>query len=130
MFWRACVAIFVLIFLLLRNACYCSDTQQQVYMNVDLWFSGDKVLHFGISLCVGFSIYSVYFVATRNDMGAKCISITSAVLLGLIKEYYDWRVKKHFSYKDLAWDAIGASMGALLGEMSCKNNVIFVEKGR
>jgi|GEM_PF-2989308 len=125
--------VFVVL-LLLCSVVACSyggvGVQPSYVAKVDLWFGGDKVLHFGVSLTIGFGVYSMYFLATRNDVEAKCVSIVSVVLLGLVKECYDWKVKKHFSYKDLAWDIAGALTGTFLGEVSYKNNIIFAERGK
>jgi putative lipoprotein len=77
----------------------------------DPWLGPDKVKHFTAAALIGGGATAL--AATETDTGeAAAIGWTVAVGAGLAKEHYDLRVKKTcFSWKDLAWDVIGASVG-------------------
>ncbi|HYV99272.1 MAG TPA: hypothetical protein VE967_17580 [Gemmatimonadaceae bacterium] len=78
----------------------------------DKWLALDKAKHF--SACA--VIESVgYGIASAHQGHSASLRIGGAAVLavGLGRELYDWRVKGHFSLKDLAWDAIGGAAAAL-----------------
>lgn len=68
----------------------------------DQWFAEDKYKHFAVSAAIA----SVATVAT----GDKHIGFWSSVGVGVAKELHDQQA----SAKDLAWDVLGAYIGAEL----------------
>ncbi len=80
----------------------------------DSWFSQDKFLHFYFSASLAGLSYHVYADQLDRDPDQGriiCVSLTS--LIGFGKELYDLKKKKHFSWKDLAWDGLGIAAGYL-----------------
>lgn len=74
----------------------------------DSWTGPDKVKHFGVSVALG--------IAATNLTTNKTTAFALSVAPGLAKELYDSRQPGNkFSYKDLAWDAIGAYVGIHAG---------------
>ena len=73
----------------------------------DPWMSPDKAKHF---LIVGF-VESVSFAGLeaagvrRSRAFQGAVTVTAAV--SVLRELHDKRVKKQFSYRDLAWDMAG-----------------------
>lgn len=81
--------------------------------HADPWIGVDKWKHFAVCSV----IQSVgYGVALGGQGHAASLRIGAAAVaaVGVSREVYDWRVKGHFSAKDLAWDALGAGSAALV----------------
>ena len=83
----------------------------------DDWLGYDKALHFGASFLLTLS--SQYVLVDKADMtdgAALPLSAGAALALGLAKEVADSRraVGPHFSLRDLAADALGVAVGALV----------------
>ncbi len=75
----------------------------------DSWLGQDKARHFAATALIG---GGVTLLADDETDSAAAIGWSTAVATGVAKEVYDLRVKKTcFSWKDLAWDIIGASVG-------------------
>lgn len=81
---------------------------------VDPWFSGDKFLHFYFSAATTGLSYHVYAgqLGRDHDKG-RILSVSLTSLIGIGKELYDLKKKRHFSWKDLAWDGLGIAVGYL-----------------
>ena len=80
----------------------------------DPWFGVDKWKHFAagaVIQSVGFGIAS----GRQGHSASLRIGAGAVTIIGLGREFYDWRVKGHFSRKDLVWDLLGgaAAMVAL-----------------
>ena len=79
----------------------------------DSWFGIDKIKHFFLSAfieSVSFSALQAAHVKRRPALSAA-IGVTAAV--GVAREIHDKRTPgKWFSYRDLAWDALGIAAGA------------------
>ncbi|MEO5589750.1 MAG: hypothetical protein ABIS03_09200 [Gemmatimonadaceae bacterium] len=77
-------------------------------------FGPDKVKHFFV---VGF-VESMTFAGLQalgaNRGPARAGAISAAVVISLGREIHDRRTKGLFSFRDLAWDAIGASAALLV----------------
>lgn len=72
----------------------------------DPWWAKDKALHFGVSFVVSTGTYMLFKNCSRNPR-TEAFGLT--VSLGIMKEIYDWKLKrKFFSYKDLFFDITGA----------------------
>lgn len=74
----------------------------------DRWLAGDKAAHFGVSVGLGMAASQV----TSDTLSAFGL----ALLPGVAKEIYDSQQScNHFSWKDMAWDAVGAYVGVRAG---------------
>jgi len=81
----------------------------------DSWFSPDKIKHFFMSAFIESVTYSALQAARVNHRPALggAIGVTMAIAVG--REIHDKRTPGNiFSVRDLAWDAVGASAGAVL----------------
>lgn len=81
----------------------------------DAWFSQDKFLHF--SACasiVGLSYHTLVCRLEKDEDTGKIYAISLTAVIGLGKEIYDKKKKKHFSWKDLCWDGLGLTAGYFL----------------
>lgn len=80
----------------------------------DEWRGPDKTKHFGGSALVAGGVTAL--AAQDQDSGeAAAVGIGVALAVGAGKELYDLNVKQTcWSWKDLAWDFLGASIGATL----------------
>ncbi|MGQ9464184.1 MAG: hypothetical protein ACUVQ4_00545 [bacterium] len=78
----------------------------------DQWFSQDKFLHF--SACasiVGLSYHTLVCRLKKTEDTGKLYAVSLTAVIGLGKEFYDKKKKKHFSWKDLCWDGLGLAFG-------------------
>jgi putative lipoprotein len=83
----------------------------------DNWLGHDKVLHFSASFLLTLSgQYVLTDKGGLSDGDALPLSAGAALGLGLAKEVADSRraVGPHFSLRDLAVDALGVALGALV----------------
>jgi putative lipoprotein len=79
----------------------------------DTWFGEDKLYHFLTASVIGAAATKV----AVNNQAAPCdamfIGISATLVIGTGKEWYDMRVKKTlFSWKDMAWNLAGSSVGS------------------
>ncbi len=80
----------------------------------DAWFGPDKAKHLVASAAIGGAVAATAAPDHGRD-AATAIGFGTAMAAGLGKEAYDLHVKKTcWSWKDLAWDVLGASLGASL----------------
>ena len=77
----------------------------------DPMFGSDKFKHGALSFVM---VSSMSSLARSQGFDQPEIAFGATVSLGLAKEFYDLRVKGHFSFGDLAWDVAGASLGVAL----------------
>ena len=77
----------------------------------DEWTGQDKALHFGAGLVIA----SVVSIAAENE----ATGFWTAVAVGASKELWDSKQPDHeASFKDFAWSAVGAYLGARWGAWS------------
>ena len=96
-----------------------TDTTQQVVRitPIDPWFGRDKALHVSVSFLLTLS--GQYFLVSKADFSegnALPISAATALSIGLLKEIMDSQRPRnpHFSWRDMAANAVGVGIGALL----------------
>ncbi len=79
--------------------------------NGEGWFGQDKAKHFAGSALIGGSVTAI--AAQDMDTGeAVALGYAVAMSAGIGKEVYDLNVKNTcWSWKDLVWDFLGASVG-------------------
>jgi uncharacterized protein YfiM (DUF2279 family) len=80
----------------------------------DAWFGQDKLKHaFMSTAVVGFASAGARTVGL-NTSESFVIGVSAGALAGLWKEWHDRRIGRPFSYRDLVWDAIGITAGAII----------------
>jgi uncharacterized protein YfiM (DUF2279 family) len=81
----------------------------------DSWFSPDKIKHFFMSAFIESVTYSALQAARMNHRPALGSAIGVTMAIGVGREVHDKRTPGNiFSVRDLAWDAVGATAGAVL----------------
>jgi uncharacterized protein YfiM (DUF2279 family) len=71
----------------------------------DPWWGEDKAKHMAVSFIMASSFYTLI---DGKRVERKCMAFAFTLSLGILKELYDWRIKKTiFSYRDLIYDFIG-----------------------
>jgi uncharacterized protein YfiM (DUF2279 family) len=81
----------------------------------DRWWAMDKAKHLGGSFLWTLSTqYVLVSKADVSELRALPWSVASGAAIGVAKEAYDWRrgPTRHFSWKDLAADALGVALAA------------------
>jgi putative lipoprotein len=85
--------------------------------HADAWTGKDKSLHFGVSAALGIAAYTQTHDRTQ--------AFAWAIAPGIVKEIVDSQsAGNQFSSKDLAWDALGAFVGAQAGHWVIGNQQI------
>jgi putative lipoprotein len=77
----------------------------------DPFFGPDKALHFAVSAAVAGAGYGATTALTDDRWKAFAVGGGAALALGALKEAYDATGRGDPSWKDFAWDAIGAAVG-------------------
>jgi uncharacterized protein YfiM (DUF2279 family) len=81
----------------------------------DSWFSPDKIKHFFMSAFIESVTYSALQAARMNHRPALGSAIGVTMAIGVGREIHDKRTPGNiFSVRDLTWDAVGATAGAVL----------------
>jgi putative lipoprotein len=82
----------------------------------DRWLAMDKFWHFSASFVSVGAGYQLFANRLGWDHPTSTASAAGAtVTLGICKEFYDlFGPTRHFSWKDLAWDAAGIGAGYLV----------------
>ena len=80
----------------------------------DDWLGADKAAHFGYSAAFGAAATTTIPLAggPGPDWRSFALGAGIGVLPGMAKEVWDLSGRGDASWKDLAWDAIGALAGA------------------
>jgi putative lipoprotein len=81
----------------------------------DSWFGPDKIKHFFMSAFIESVTYSALQAARVNHRPALGGAIGVTMAIGIGREIHDMRTPGNiFSVRDLTWDAVGATAGAVL----------------
>src|SRR5215210_3417964 len=81
----------------------------------DSWFGIDKIKHFFISAFVESISYSALQAAHVKRRPALVAAIGLTAGIGVARELHDRKKPgNRFSYKDLTWDALGITAGAVM----------------
>ena len=81
----------------------------------DSWFGVDKIKHFFMSAFIESVTYSALQAARVNHRAALGGAIGVTMAVGVGREIHDKRTPGNiFSVRDLTWDAVGATAGAVL----------------
>ncbi len=87
----------------------------QTAVSRDSWFGVDKIKHFFISAFIESVSYSALQAAGVNHRTARNGAIGVSAAFGVAREVHDRRTPgNRFSYKDLTWDALGITAGAVM----------------
>lgn len=81
----------------------------------DDWWGSDKGLHLGVSVGLGAAGYSVGALLSEGRVDRVAAGVLGAMTAGVLKELADGLGLGQPSLKDLTWDLIGSTAGALLG---------------
>lgn len=99
----------------LRSPSLVAEFDFQKRPGLDPWFSEDKILHFYFSASLAGLVYHLTADQANQEAGpSRIIAISVTSLVGVGKEIFDRQQKKVFSWKDLAWDALGIATGCLV----------------
>ena len=77
----------------------------------DPWLGEDKALHFAVSAGVAGAGYGITTALARDRWKAFAVGGGAALAVGALKEGYDAAGHGDPSWKDFAWDVIGAAVG-------------------
>ncbi len=77
----------------------------------DPWLGRDKAYHFGISAALAGAATGLAGSQGLDEAERAPLALGLTLCVGLGKEAHDKRVKGHWSWRDLAWDALGALVG-------------------
>ena len=81
----------------------------------DSWLSPDKIKHFFMSAFIESVTFSALQAARVNHRAALNGAIGVTMAVGVGREIHDKRTPGNiFSVRDLTWDAVGATAGAVL----------------
>jgi putative lipoprotein len=81
----------------------------------DSWFGIDKIKHFFISAFIESVSYSALQATGVQRKSALTGAIGVTAALGVARELHDKRTPgNRFSYRDLTWDALGITAGAVM----------------
>lgn len=81
----------------------------------DDWWGTDKALHLGVSVGLGAAGYSVGALLSDSRLDRVAAGVLGALTAGVVKELADGLGLGQPSLKDLTWDLIGSTTGALVG---------------
>jgi uncharacterized protein YfiM (DUF2279 family) len=88
---------------------------QAAVVHQDSWFGADKIKHFFMSAFIESVAYSALQAARVNHRAAFGGAIGVTMAVGVGREIHDKRTPGNiFSVRDLTWDAVGATAGAVL----------------
>ena len=79
----------------------------------DPWFGKDKALHFGFSALLAGGGYALGALACDEEWAPWVAGAGLALGAGAVKELYDLTGGGDASFRDLAWDAAGTTVGLL-----------------
>jgi uncharacterized protein YfiM (DUF2279 family) len=89
--------------------------------HTDPWFGIDKLKHFFMSAFIESVTYSVLQATRLNHNAAMGGAIGITMAVGVGRELHDRRIPGNlFSVRDIAWDALGATAGAVLSSHTIK----------
>jgi uncharacterized protein YfiM (DUF2279 family) len=88
---------------------------QAAVVHQDSWFGADKIKHFFMSAFIESVTYSALQAARVNHRPALGGAMGVTLAIGIGREIHDKRTPGNiFSVRDLTWDALGATAGAVL----------------
>jgi putative lipoprotein len=88
---------------------------QAAVVHQDSWFGADKIKHFFMSAFIESVTYNALQAARLNHRAALGSAIGLTMAVGVGREIHDKRTPGNiFSVRDLTWDAVGATAGAVL----------------
>jgi putative lipoprotein len=93
----------------------------QTAVTRDSWFGIDKIKHFFISAFIESVSYSALQAARVDRRPAMAGAIGVSAAFGVARELHDKRTPgNRFSYRDLTWDAVGITAGAVMLKRTAK----------
>ena len=108
---------FLLVSLLIIFLSACATAthhNQDTQVKRDTWFGEDKLYHFIAAGAIGAATTKVALNNQATPCDAVFIGISTTLVIGAGKEWYDLKVKKTlFSWKDMFWNFTGSAVGSL-----------------
>ncbi len=102
---KACLPV-LLIALTVLSGCATASPQN------DSWFGRDKVKHFLAASVISGAASAIADKQGMDNDGSFYFAFGLTLSLGAGKEAYDMKIRKTgWSWKDLAWDTLGALAG-------------------
>lgn len=92
----------------------CAVTTPAFAQDADPWFGADKALHFSVSAGISGAAYGFSGLAFTTRPPRFVFGVSLALAAGVGKELYDLAGYGDPSWRDLAWDALGAGVGVLV----------------
>jgi putative lipoprotein len=80
----------------------------------DPFWGQDKAMHFSACLLIAADTYSASSLAARGQTTRVATGASVAIAAGAAKEVYDRYSGGDASLRDLTWDVVGATTGAVL----------------
>jgi putative lipoprotein len=80
----------------------------------DKWLGADKGLHFAASAAIAGATYGVSAPHFESRHAPLLVGAGVGILAGVSKEGWDASGNGTFSWKDLAWDALGVATGLVI----------------
>lgn len=96
------------------SGCATADHHEHsVHHKPDTWLGEDKLYHFLASSAIGATATKVALNNHSAPCDAAFIGISTTLVIGSGKEWYDKTIKKTlFSWKDMFWNLVGSSLGS------------------
>jgi uncharacterized protein YfiM (DUF2279 family) len=83
----------------------------------DAWLGEDKFMHFAMSYMITTGSFGAARIVTDKD-ASLATGIALGAAAGILKEVYDKRDSRRFSFRDLLWDAAGITAGVLIAKQT------------
>ena len=92
----------------------CAATTPAFAQEADPWFGADKALHFTVSASISGAAYGLSGLDFTTRPPRFVFGVGLALAAGVGKELYDLAGYGDPSWRDLAWDALGAGVCVLV----------------
>ena len=80
----------------------------------DPWFGSDKAVHFAVSGVLAIGAYHAAMTFSDSAKARIAYGASVALIAGVGKELWDASGNGNASFKDLAWDVLGAAVGVAI----------------
>ena len=80
----------------------------------DPWFGSDKALHLGAASAIGAGGYAAGAAVFDRTTPRVLSGMTAAVTVGAAKEWHDHLAGGQASWRDMAWNGVGAAVGVTI----------------
>lgn len=106
--WSAVLAV------VLCLLCGATTAHAQAAGSGDSWWGRDKALHFSFSAAISVGSYALAIPIWEDPVPRAVFAASLGLGAGVAKELYDLAGYGDPSYRDLAWDVLGVTLGTFL----------------